>query len=192
MRLTLVRHGEMAGDPYVTPESPVNGCLTEDIGVSQAKATAEALKDERFDAAFSSPYGRALQTAEIVLAGRGLRIKTLPFMREWEPFEKYRALPDDEWEALLKRNEAVYLEDGWSSEIGENYFEMCARIAPPFLKELDALGVHSRYGGFVPEEAVKDISIILFAHGGSLGVLTDFLLGRKISPVSGFGFAHTG
>ena len=32
--------------------------------------TAKALADRHFDVAYSSPYGRALQTAESVLAGR--------------------------------------------------------------------------------------------------------------------------
>jgi len=193
MKLTLVRHGEMTGDPYITPESPVSGCLTEN-GVSQAQAAAAALRDEKFDAAYSSPYGRALQTAEIALAGRGLTIQKLLFMREWEPFERYRELPDGQWEALLREDAAAhkYLEDGWSSDIGENYLEMSARIIPAFLRELDRLGIYARYGGFVPDGQAKDLSFILFAHGGSLGVLLDFLLGRKITPVSGFAFAHTG
>ncbi len=63
-RILLVRHGHSAGDPFTTPARPVHGYLAEPLGVQQAQATADALKKTRIDVAFSSPYGRALQTAE--------------------------------------------------------------------------------------------------------------------------------
>lgn len=192
MRLTLVRHGEIAGDPFICPERPVQGCLSEDIGVLQAQATADTLKDEHFDIAYSSPYGRALQTAEIVMAGREIDIRIMPFIHEWLPREQYRRLPDDEWARLMREQEDLFAEDTWQTEVGEGVFEMYARIIPPFLKELANIGIHSRYGGFVPDEKAKDLSIAIFAHGGSLGVLLSFLLGVRPFPISAFSFNHTG
>jgi broad specificity phosphatase PhoE len=192
MKLTLVRHGEMSGDPFICPERPVSGCLTEEMGVLQAKETAEALKNMKFDHAFSSPYGRALQTAEIVLADRDIDIQILEFMHEWMPNRELENIPSTVAEEIYRQCAGAYAEESWENEIGEGYFEMCSRIIPPFLKVLDKLGIHSRMGGFVPEEHAKDLSIAVFAHGGSLGILTGFLLGVRPFPVSSFAYEHTG
>lgn len=192
MKLTLVRHGEMDGDPFICPERPVCGCLTETLGVLQAKETAEALKDMKFDYAFSSPYGRALQTAEIALANRNIDIQILDYMHEWLPNRELENLPSTVAEEIYKQSADAYAEENWKSDLGEGYFEMCSRIIPSFLKDLDKIGIHSRMGGFVPEEHAKDLSIVVFAHGGSLGILTSFLLGVRPFPVSSVAFEHTG
>ncbi|NLF40712.1 histidine phosphatase family protein [bacterium] len=192
MQIILVRHAEMAGDPFVCPESPVAGCLSEDNGVAQAERAHVALKDTPITVAFSSPYGRALQTAEIVLRGRGLRVKTLHALREWEPSHAVRELPPDEADALMKRHEDRFAEETWKTEIGEGCFEMYARICPSFLAELAALGIHHRMGGYVVEKGAEAHSIAVFAHGGSLNVLLSFLLGLPPFPVGRFEFALTG
>jgi len=192
MKLILIRHGEMDGEPFICPQSPVSGCLTEEIGVLQAKETANALKGMKFDYAFSSPYGRALQTAEIVLEGRNMDINILLFMHEWLPNLEVDYAESTVAEEIYKRHKDDYAEETWKTELGEGHFEMCSRIIPPFLKELDKLGIHNRMGGFVPEEFAKDISIVVFAHGGSLGILINFLLGVRSFAVSSFTFEHTG
>lgn len=192
MRLLLIRHGEMTGDPFICPDRPVNGCLSEDHGVLQAQATAEALKNERIDVVFSSPFGRALQTAEIVTGGRGVDIEVLPFMHEWLPHPEIRTLPTEQFELVQQRAGEKYAEESWQSEMGEGYFEMAGRIIPAFLRELAKLGIHSRMGGFVPEEHAKDLSIAVFAHGGSLGTLLNFLMGVRPFPIGSFDFELTG
>ena len=53
MKLLLIRHGKMAGDPYVCPARPVFGCLSDDGGVPQARALAARLKDEPIHMALS-------------------------------------------------------------------------------------------------------------------------------------------
>ncbi|MFP4976983.1 histidine phosphatase family protein [Paenibacillus sp. CN-4] len=192
MKLTLIRHGHMAGDPYICPEQPVQGCLSEDCGVMQAEATAEALKQVKFDIALSSPYGRALQTAEIVMAGRGLDIRILPYLYEWMPNRELEKVPSTVFEEMQRQAGDAYAEETWKTEMGEGYYDMCARIIPPFLKDLSGLGIHSRMGGFVPEEHARELSVAVFGHGGSLGVLLNFLLGVRPFPVGSFTFEHTG
>lgn len=182
----------MAGDPFICPERPVQGCLSEDYGILQAEATAEALKDEKFDIALSSPYGRALQTAEIVLAGRALDIRILPYLYEWMPNRELEKVPSTAFEEMQREAGEAYAEETWKTDMGEGYFDMCTRIIPPFLKELGKLGIHSRMGGFVPDEHAKELSVAVFGHGGSLGVLLNFLLGVRPFPVGSFSFAHTG
>jgi broad specificity phosphatase PhoE len=92
----------------------------------------------------------------------------------------------------MRAQREMYAEQTWASEIGEGLYDQYARIIPPFLKEMEEIGIHHRYGGFVPDEKAKNLSIIVFAHGGSLGVLTSFLLGIRPFPVSGINFTHTG
>lgn len=192
MRLTLIRHAQMAGDPFVCPERPVTGCLSEEVGIRQAEATGEALKNEIYDYAFSSPYGRALQTAEIVLAGRSLDIGIMPYLYEWMPNRELEKVPSTVFEEMQRQAGDAYAEETWKTELGEGYFDMCARIVPPFLKDMSKIGIHSRMGGFVPEAGAEKLSVAIFAHGGSLGVLMNFLLGVRPFPVASFSFEHTG
>ena len=72
MRLIFVRHGE---------PNYVKDCLT-DLGLLQAKAAAERLREEQIEKIYSSPYGRAKQTADETSAVLGLDIHILDFMHE--------------------------------------------------------------------------------------------------------------
>src|SRR5512143_3293953 len=138
-RILLVRHGHSSGDPFATPAPPVRGYLAEPLGVQQAQATAEALKKARIDVAFSSPYGRALQTAQIVLAGRDVPLHVLPALREWMPDPALEKLPATTREKIQRQVDDLYAEETWKTELGEGTYEMYARIVPPFLAELDKL-----------------------------------------------------
>ena len=72
MRLIFVRHGE--------PDYE-HDCLTEN-GKVQAKDTAERLAKEKLSAIYSSPMGRAKETASYTAEGRGLEIQILDYMHE--------------------------------------------------------------------------------------------------------------
>ncbi len=191
-RILLVRHGHAAGDPFAMPTPPVHGYLAEPLGVEQAKATAAALKEARIDVAFSSPYGRALQTAQIVLAGRNVPLHVLPALREWTPNPALDKLPSATREQVERQARELYAEETWKTELGEGTYEMYARVVPPFLAELEKLGLHSRMGGFVIDERARGLSVAVFAHGGSLDVLLSHLLGLRPFPVGAFTFEETG
>ena len=72
MRIVFVRHGE--------PDYALD-CLTE-TGKKQALAAAERLRDEGISEIWSSPLGRAAETAEAASRALGLPVRTLDFMRE--------------------------------------------------------------------------------------------------------------
>ena len=72
MRFLFIRHGE--------PDY-VNDCLTP-TGRLQAQAAAERLKAENICEIYSSPLGRAQETAGYTAKALGLDINTLDFMRE--------------------------------------------------------------------------------------------------------------
>lgn len=69
MHLTLVRHGEPERRA-VDPRDPDLGAL----GRAQAHSAGVCLRVEQYDAIFSSPQLRALQTARIVAEGSGRSI----------------------------------------------------------------------------------------------------------------------
>ena len=64
MKIIFVRHGH--------PNYELN-CLTE-LGHQQAAAVAQRLINEGIEEIYSSPYGRAIETAEHTAAALGLEI----------------------------------------------------------------------------------------------------------------------
>ena len=72
MRIMFIRHGE--------PDYE-NDCLT-GIGRRQAEQAAERLRDEGIEEIWSSPLGRAYETAEAASKCLGLPIRTLECMKE--------------------------------------------------------------------------------------------------------------
>lgn len=192
MQILLIRHAKLDGDPDVCPARPVSGCLSPTEGIPQAEALAKNLAPIPIDVAFASPMGRALQTAEIALKDRAVPIKVLPFLREWIPSPELNAANAATFENMVAQDGKRYAEETWKTELGEGCFEMYARICPPFLKELAAVGVHHRMGGFVIEESARDLTVAVFSHGGTLNVLLSFLLGMRPFPFASFGFELTG
>ena len=192
MKIILIRHAENGGPSFDCPERPVTGYISVKKGVRQARKLRCLLKDARIDMVFSSPYGRALQTAEIAMEGKNAPIKVLPFLKEWVPDINLKKLPASEFEKINRMVADRYAEETWKTELGEGVFDMYARICPPFLKELDTLGIHSRAGGFVIGENAREMVIAVFAHGGSLCTLLSFLLGLMPFPLGRFSFHLTG
>ncbi len=192
MELLLIRHGRKAGDAYLRPAQPVQGFLSEDAGLPQARALAEALRDVRVDVAFSSPFGRALQTAELALAGRGVPIQAREYLQEWEPTLAMRTGSAEQVAELMARDRERYAERTWKTELGEGCFEFYGRVIPPFLDDLAALGIHARMGGFMLDPGARELGVAVFAHGGSLAVLLAHLLGLPPFPLARFEFLETG
>jgi broad specificity phosphatase PhoE len=54
------------------------------LGLKQAQAAAGALASIEFDAVFSSPLGRALETARIICSGRKYEPEIIPDLREMD------------------------------------------------------------------------------------------------------------
>ena len=72
MRIIFIRHGE--------PDYE-HDCLT-DRGRLQAAAAAQRLREERSEELFSSPLGRAAETAAFTAEALNLPVRTLDWMRE--------------------------------------------------------------------------------------------------------------
>lgn len=92
MRIIFIRHGE--------PDYE-RDCLTP-LGHLQARAAAERLQSEGVEALYSSPMGRARETARYAADQLGLPVTILDFMRElrWDghPWDTADALPALGWD----------------------------------------------------------------------------------------------
>jgi broad specificity phosphatase PhoE len=69
MRITLVRHGETVGQSSIRYYGATDVALS-DVGREQMRQVAAALRDERFDAVFSSRLQRSVEAARLVAGGR--------------------------------------------------------------------------------------------------------------------------
>jgi phosphoserine phosphatase len=163
-----VRHGE----------TEWNACRrfqgTTDIGLSargrrQAEALAQALRPRALVAAYSSPLRRALETAEIVLAGRGIPLTVLPELAEHGV---------GEWEGRL------------IEEIGEPYrrwVQAPLDCPPPGGEPLPAVAVRVRRAietislGDPARPVGAGAQVLVVAHGGVISVYACHLLGLSLN-----------
>ena len=166
MRIVFVRHGE----PDYTHD-----CLTEQ-GKLQALAAAERLREEGIEEIFSSPLGRAAETAAATAELLKLPVKTLDYMRElhWGSTDG-TPLPSDghPWDLadLLAGEGWDLTSPGWrehpyfrNNRVTENV-DMVAQRTDEWLLSLG----YERNGAFYrcvrPDDRQKTVA--LFSHGGS-------------------------
>lgn len=124
-------------------------------GIKLAEITAEKMKDIPFDVCFSSPSVRAVRTAEIILKGRNVTVKTDPRLYEIE-FGVLEGLslnpehPDIEKPKFLSLGaEALsYI----PPEGGESLQDVIARVGD-FYQEM------------INDPFLKDKTILISAHG---------------------------
>ena len=173
MRIIFVRHGEPDYD---------RDCLT-DNGITQAQCTASRLKDENISAVYSSPMGRARETASFTAKEHGLEVQVLDFMHEinWGgkngveiPYEGHpwtlacelMAMPEyatgDKWK------EHPYFKDN----ICLDYYEKISEGLDELLKGYGVI----REGNAYQIEKQCDDTIAIFAHGGSGAHLISHIL----------------
>ena len=175
MRLIFVRHGE----PDYT-----NDCLTEN-GRLQAKCTAARLEPEPIRAIFSSPMGRAMETASFTAEKKGLPVTPLPFMHEidWGTTAgadevPYKGHPWTLGYRLLTEHPEYVGNDQW---MAHPYFRdnRCLaeyrKVAEGLDDFLSNYGLERTGKLYTCRRNCED-TIALFAHGGSGAVLFSHLL----------------
>lgn len=174
MRIIFVRHGEPDYD---------NDCLTAN-GIIQARKTAARLKDEDIKAVYSSPMGRAVQTAFHTAADHGLEVNILDFMHEidWGGRDgrtlEYDGHPWTLGHMLIAEDPALLEDDRWREH---HYFKdnICLahydRISDLTDRFLEGYGL-IREGDIYKASLLTDDTIAIFAHGGSGAVILSHIL----------------
>jgi probable phosphoglycerate mutase len=179
MKMLMIRHG----DPDYTIDS-----LTEK-GWREAEYLAEMLAGQEIAAFYSSPLGRARDTASRTLAKLGREAEIMPWLREFEaPIDR----PDDTsrkhipWDWLPQdwtEDPRLYRKDHWF----ENEAMAAGKVKEEYDRvtgEFDALIARHGYrreGGYYRVEKPNHDTIALFCHFGCGAVLLSHLMG--VSPM---------
>ncbi len=156
--LYLVRHGETEWNKNRTVLGQMDSALTPH-GIAQVRATAEELKDVRFDAIFSSDSARAQRTAEIMRLDRDLAIQTSELLRE-RKYGRFEGSPSTEfYEAtrdLLVEKEKLTEQEQWKFRFGED-MESDEDLVSRFIVQLREIAV-----------SYPDKTVLISTHGGCI------------------------
>ncbi len=176
-RLCIVRHGETAWNAEHRVQGQLDIPLNE-IGLRQAQAVGRTLKDERFDAIYSSDLVRARQTAQPsanlfsmkILLEKDLRERHYGIFERLTYAEVKVRYPEDY--ARFEARDPEY-----AFRTGERLKDFSAR----------SIAVISR---IVNEH--EDENILVFTHGGVLDKLYRFITGLPLSAERNFGIPNAG
>ena len=192
MRIVLIRHG----DPNYEKD-----CITE-LGHKQVKVAAQRLLKEGIEEIYSSPLGRARQTAQAFSDASGIKeIKILDFIQEIR-FGREGELYDNKWNpwlgvnALVREGKDVQSEDWREYPVFKENFatEDADKIAVEADKWLEELGYKRE--GFYYRNTRKDDTektIAIFCHGGSSAAFMARVLNQTFPYMCGvlLRFPHT-
>lgn len=148
--VVLVRHGETDWNARGVYQGSRDVSLSA-RGRAQARALAGDLAPIAFDAAYSSPLARARETADLVLAGRGLAVQPVPELGEFG-YGVWEGIGPDERRARWPELDARWAADPWNVALpgGDTLAALAHRVLPAWDR---LLGMHP--GG----------TIAVFAHG---------------------------
>lgn len=185
----LLRHGETDWNKLDITQGQSESFLAE-VGVKQAKDTAEKLKHVEFHAIFSSDLSRAYQTAEILNFDRQLIITKAPLLRErsYGIFEgQHASVFKNALKDKLKEREALLGDEYLSFQLTP-FIETDEKVVMRLMnqineiteKHLDKTVLVVTHGGCIKNFLVKigytEGQPLLegsFDHGGYVKVLSD-------------------
>lgn len=128
-KIYVTRHGETEWNTLRRMQGHQDSPLTE-MGEKQATWLAERLKDVKIDYIYSSPAGRAMQTAEIVNQHKNLEIKKRDNLKEiylgqWEGLTQpeIEAIDAEEYQNFWHKPEC------YQAKTGESFEEVIVRTS---------------------------------------------------------------
>jgi broad specificity phosphatase PhoE len=156
--LYIVRHGQTEWNVDSIIQGQKDSALTKK-GVVQAEATAQKLKNIKFDAIFSSDLSRAQRTAEIIKLDRDLAVQTSHLLRE-RSFGHYEGMAAAEYEVvtrhLLEKLQSLSEEESWNFKFGDDV-ESDQELLDRFLIKLREIAV-----------AFSGKIVLVVTHGGGI------------------------
>lgn len=174
MKIILVRHGH--------PDY-ANDCLTP-LGHEQAEKAALRLKDEGIQQIFSSPFGRAQETARHAAELLSLNVNTVEFMREirWGSSDGKAVYADGHpWDTSLYAVSLGHslMDEAWTKQppfCNNLVFAELHRVAAQSDEWMETLGYRREGANYRVIGGDTDKTIALFSHGGSSSALLSHLL----------------
>lgn len=169
--ILLVRHGETEWNVIERVQGWTDTKLN-DVGVAQAAALAERLRDVPITAVYSSDSSRAAQTAAPVAEQHGLVVQTMPELRE-KGFGVWEGLTKDDLERdytdLWHRYHVLHELDS-AIPGGETYTQVLERMREALCQILDA-------------HPGADDTVLVATHGGSGRAFVLFALQAPLSTL---------
>ncbi len=174
MKIVFVRHGH--------PDY-VNDCLTE-LGHEQAAKAALRLENEGIEEIYSSPFGRAYETALHTAERLSKDVTKLDFMREikWGSSDGKEIYRDGHpWDTSLYAVSLGYslMDEGWTKTppfANNVVFSEIERVAQEADEWFESLGYRREGTNYRVIGDNTDRTIALFSHGGSSSALFSHLL----------------
>lgn len=127
MKIYFIRHGESQQTDHVFQSSSTP---LSDKGVLQAQTVAKALFSTSFDLLVSSPYERALQTAQIIEHSVHIPVIQNPLFTERKMPTSFEGKPVNQ-EAISLTHQQIrqnFFNKDWHHEDEENFFDLQARV----------------------------------------------------------------
>ena len=175
MKIYFVRHGETDWNKERKIQGQVDIPLNE-FGRHLARETAKGLRDVPFDVCFTSPLGRARETAQIILQGRDVPI-----------------LED---KRILEMNFGVLegkccSKEGWDvPDSFQMFFDDPVHYQAPEEGE-DFQAVRKRTGDFLnwlfAQEQYRDSTVLVTTHGAAMAGLLNNLKKKPLAEYWGVG-----
>lgn len=177
MKLYFARHGESeANVQKVISNRGYQHPLTEK-GREQARALVTVLRDIPITHLYSSPLQRAVETAQIVGASKGLDYEITDALREYDCGTLEGQSDAASWEQH-EQTWRDWLERGLLDSCpagGESFHDIRARFVP-FIESL------------IAQQAAADAHILLIGHGGTYRAMLPLVLDKVDNA---FAIAHT-
>ena len=181
MEIVLIRHGQPDWEP---DGRAVDHPALTPLGCEQARLTGQALAGERFDAFYSSPLRRALETAEPIAEALSMEFKVESWLKELE-LPSLEGKTEEEVKHFFESASLRELDRWWDGfprgESFRHFYERVSAGIEGLLLGSHRLGVHSDSGHRIWQVPEPDQSLLFVAHEGTNAVILSHLLG--IEPV---------
>ncbi len=169
MKLYIIRHA----DPDYA-----NNTITE-FGWQEAHALSDWLKDVHIDKIYSSPLGRALDTASPTCKKKGMELVILPWTEESMEYMQ-RLEYTDNCSYKFSPKEGVHDYVDFADHERMSFIDGMVKSSDEFLASMG----YERHGAFYKITAHNEQAIAIFCHGGFGSAWINHLLG--MAPAAGW------
>jgi broad specificity phosphatase PhoE len=176
-RVFITRHGQTVSNREGRFCGHSETSLTE-LGREQARALGRRLEGTTIDAVYTSDFSRAIETASLVVAGRGLTPRVDPALRELHYGEWEMERAGDVLRRWPEQYKLMRAEDpAWHPPGGENVAMVRERTSAAFARIV---------------KAHRHQAVLVVMHGTAINCLVSSVLGMDIAHTFRFEVSNCG